>query len=238
MASGLLESAEKRGTVYTVAMDEVKFLVFGQNGLSSIGTDNLNGCSSVMIVSRYAAILGHFPPRPNVDSRDLEAGDNHVRAKMREVAALYNSNSSYFVAGGHNWKIMEDALAALGLSHSLRTYEASLRRDPKDRFPGHGSVFVDGSGQVPIVYIEDKEVSKRNDWVTSLSAPVNDLSQAGSQGPYYYVKDRQYFLYDAGKDVLQAHKPRNVWVLNEKGWTDGNGMKWRYWDGKTIGYSE
>ncbi|KAI9736072.1 MAG: hypothetical protein M1818_006248 [Claussenomyces sp. TS43310] len=238
MAPSRLDLAEGTETVYLVAMDEVRFLAFGQNGLTSISTRNLNGCSAVMIVSKQGAILGHFPPRPSSYSQDLEAGDNHIRAKIREVAALYKSNQQYFPSG-HNWvvcalfkgevalpdqqKIMEDTLASLGLSSSLRTYEAS-KRNSKNWFPGQGTVFVDGGGPVPDVYIEDKRVSQRSANPSAIES-------------YYYVKDKQYFLCDeTRKHVLQSHKPKNIWVFNEKGWTDSNGKSWRLWDGKDIIY--
>jgi len=86
MAEGLLSIALQENTAYEVAMDEVKFLAFGQNDLTSIGTANLNGCSAVMIVSICGAILAHIPPRPNAHAQDLEAGDRHAQAKMHEVA--------------------------------------------------------------------------------------------------------------------------------------------------------
>src|SRR5450432_4280899 len=187
MSNGLLKSARDLGIIYEVVMDEVSFLAFGRSGLNSIGTANLNGCSVVMVVSRYGAILAHIPPRPALQV----AGDSNIQAKMDQVTALYHANKQYFLMEGNNWilcavcqdelalpaqqKIMQDGLARLGLSHSSITYVAG--RSPDDWFPGRGTVFIDGSGKVPIVYVEDKEVSKGSDWSSysnpSTSTPSN-----------------------------------------------------------------
>lgn len=288
MTPGCLESAKAAGIVYEVAMDEAKFLAFGQDGLTAIGTANLNGCSAVMIVSVYGTILAHIPPRPNGHSRDVHAGDNHARTKMREVAALYNAHSEYFPTGGNSWvvcavfqgevalpdqqRIFQDGLTSLGLSHSPITYVAG-RRDRNNLNPGQGTVFIDGGGPVPVIYVEDTVVSERSNWSTptypsqtSTSYPtrssaypsssypagssaypgesstqagpsqVSESSQAGNE-EYYYVHDKQYFLYDHGQHILQPGCPKNVWVFNKNGWSDSNGKKWRYWDGKKVTYS-
>lgn len=168
----MLRAAEEARAVYTVAMDEVKFLVFGHTA-QSIGTANLGGCSVVLIASRAAAILAHIAPRANGDPSDIHGGVRHVRNKMDEVAALYNANKHYFT-GTNNWVvcamhygelalpdqqiIMTDCLTTLGLSSSVVTYEVLLTG--RKRFPGQGTVYVDGSGGGdPVVYLEDKVIS-------------------------------------------------------------------------------
>jgi hypothetical protein len=172
-------------------MDEVKFLPFGENGITLIGTAQLNECSVVMIVSTYGAILGHIPPNSLDDSMELDLSDCHARSKMSEVEALYQSNSSYFALGGNNWilcavihrnvallthqAIMEDSLKRLGLSYSLPTY--AVGRISKGAL-STGTCFIDGSGKVLVVYVEDKVISGGASWPQS----TQDFSMAKSSG--------------------------------------------------------
>lgn len=64
VTTGLLSTAIGERRAYNVKMNEVKFLAFGDGGLTSIGAGYLNGCSVVMMVSKRGAILAHIPPRP------------------------------------------------------------------------------------------------------------------------------------------------------------------------------
>lgn len=178
--SGRLESALEQATGIEVAMDDVQFLYFGNRGLTSIGTANLNGCSAIMIVSIYGAIIAHIPPRPNCQSQDPEAGDRHVRTKMQEVTTLYNKVKRYFPAGGSSCvvcatfqgevalpdqqRIIQECLDGLGFANSHVTYKAGARRAA---FSGQGTVFVDGRGQVPMVYVEDTNISAAAKWSSS-----------------------------------------------------------------------
>lgn len=156
----LLSIAIGERRAYEVAMDEVEFLQFGRNGLTSIGTANLNGCSVVMIVSAHGAILGHIPPRPrDSNPSDLEAGDRHCQIKMNEVRDLYIANRQCFPKGGSSWvlcamflgevplsdqqSIMKKSLEMLGLQTSLNTYMAHMAGQ-YDSFSGKGTVFIDG----------------------------------------------------------------------------------------------
>ncbi|TAQ86989.1 hypothetical protein B7494_g4696 [Chlorociboria aeruginascens] len=155
-------------------MNKVKFLAFRKSKVSSIGTANLNGCSAVMIVSRYGAILAHIPPRPpNSDPNDRHAGDRNTRARMDEVKALYTKHNKFFPAGTNSWvacavyrgqlalpdqeKILQDGLDGLGFKQPFVTYVAGLE---ESSFTGQGTVFIDGSKAMPVVYVEDNVVSK------------------------------------------------------------------------------
>jgi hypothetical protein len=201
MFDGFLGAARKQRTVYEVAMDEVKFFVFGEGGKASIGTAYLGGCSAVIIASSYAVILAHIPPRPSADASDLHAGDRHAQEKMDEMAALYNANRTYFpresswvlcamyageLALPDQQKIMQDGLARLGLSFSLATYVVSDMN--QERFPGQGTVYIDISG----VYIEDQKVSKDytqlGQWEASSSSQATSSyyppNSSGTLGSY------------------------------------------------------
>ncbi|KAF2744337.1 hypothetical protein M011DRAFT_506543 [Sporormia fimetaria CBS 119925] len=67
-----------------VGMDEFKAVVFSSN-TPCIITKDLNGCSSILIVSSVAAILGHVAPRSHPTEHDLhdpQAGERHTEAFM------------------------------------------------------------------------------------------------------------------------------------------------------------
>lgn len=81
-----------------VPMDGVSILHYGSRK-PYIGTRNLNGCTCVVIMSRSAIILPHIPPRPDMSSRDLYAGDRHFTAKVREIQNLFYANRNAFDAG-------------------------------------------------------------------------------------------------------------------------------------------
>jgi hypothetical protein len=82
LSQGLLTQSIAQGTAYEVEMNEIKFLPFGENGLTSIGTANLNGCSAVMVLSNFGAILAHIAPLPDDHGGNPEAGDEHAQSKM------------------------------------------------------------------------------------------------------------------------------------------------------------
>jgi hypothetical protein len=69
------------------------------------------------------------------------------------------------------------------------------------------------------------------------SSSFAGASQNQPPEQYYYVQDSNYFLYDQGSHIPQPGRPKNVWVLNENGWSDtGRTKQWRFWDGKNIRY--
>jgi len=191
----LLSNAVLLGTAYNVSMNDVKFLQFGLNGLTSIGTSDLKGCSVVMIVSAQAAILAHIAPLPpNYDQSDREAGDRHCQRKMDEVGALYKANRQCFPTRQSSWvlcavfrgevglpdqqNIMQKSLAGLGLRPSSLIYSIERQRN---LLPSQGTVFIDGSKDDPIVYVEDKQVSKDNEWATP-SGPSASYSNGATSG--------------------------------------------------------
>lgn len=106
MSLSKLDEAKRSGaTVVEVAMDEVRGIVFGAKS-QCIGTVGLGGCSSVLIVSIYGAILAHIPPRPkDSDPTDISAGDRHVQVKMNEVVQLYTRFQSYFPTNTQSWVV-------------------------------------------------------------------------------------------------------------------------------------
>ncbi|KAG9228139.1 hypothetical protein BJ875DRAFT_342699, partial [Amylocarpus encephaloides] len=157
-----------------VAMNEVKFMRFGENGMTSIGTANLNGCSAVMVLSNYGAILRHIAPLPDNHADNPSAGDEHAQTKMDLLRSLYTLHQQCFPTGSNGWvvcamfegevglpdqqRIFGNTLTGLGLSCSLQTYKVSATRDRRYTWPGQGTVFIQGAGNNPIVYVEDVPV--------------------------------------------------------------------------------
>ena len=62
-------------------------------------------------------------------------------------------------------------------------------------------------------------------------------TQAGLPEQYYYVKDKTYYFYDGVQHIRKYPCPKNVWVLNENGWSETDRKKkWRSHDGKHSTY--
>jgi hypothetical protein len=175
MYEGMLGRAYRRQEVYVVGLDEVKFMAFDTH-LRSIGTAELGGCSTVMILSHHAVIFGHIAPLPAVrHSDDYFAGDRHCENMMRRVAELYNANQHYFPTD-ESWvvcalqnnefgvpdhpDIICSRLLDLGLRPSLTTYDVEGSASNQRRaVQGQGTVYIDGYGPSgPTVYVEDRPV--------------------------------------------------------------------------------
>jgi len=172
---GRFYQAQAEGVLLAVPMDSVRFLEFRKNPvrLSCLGTESLNGCSAVIIVSVSGAILAHIPPRPNSDMSDPLAGDRNVQQKMEDIANLYLRFACHFTSKMDNWVfsavyeneialqdqrvIIERNLQSMGLAYTRLVYNV-LAVD-ETRFPGQGTVLIDGTGPTPKVYVEDKLVS-------------------------------------------------------------------------------
>jgi hypothetical protein len=162
-------------TTLEVRMNEAKIGLFHSGPYKCIGTQHLNGCTAVTIVSPYAAILAHIAPRdPRADPRDFNAGDNNCRAKMNEVIALYRQNIRLFPPNVPTWiisamyrgepalpdqrRIIEERLQQEGLVYANTMYLVLDSTHP--RGPEKGTVLVDARrGEQPIIYVEGKAVN-------------------------------------------------------------------------------
>lgn len=93
-----------------------------------IGTDGLGSCSVVLIVSAFAAILGHVAPRPD-DSNvaDVNAGDDHIRTFMGNFVGYYRQCAAYFPTGSNSWVVCAMFRGAVALPHQQKIMEDSLR---------------------------------------------------------------------------------------------------------------
>lgn len=165
-AAGLFNVAKGRGETYEIGMDEVLFTPF-EGTKRCTGTEELNSCTVVTLVSSLGAILAHIPPRPKLTSSDPEAGDHHTEEKMDEFGRLFHRYRDSFPPGKTTWvvsaifqgeialphqkAIIERKLGEFGLTYTNSAYMVIMDqvRPPK------GTVFIDARGEKPLVYVED-----------------------------------------------------------------------------------
>jgi hypothetical protein len=162
----LFRTAITRREAKEVHMNAFDIAFFSQT--PSIGTDGLGSCSVALIVSPYAALLGHVSPLPdNANLNDPLAGDNHVRSFMDRFVQCYLQYLQYFPRSPSSWvvcavyrggvalpdqqSIMETKLRDAGLNVDIsKTYPVPTLLDHVNR----GSVFVDARGSTIQVYVE------------------------------------------------------------------------------------
>ncbi|KAL5400595.1 hypothetical protein PMIN03_012244 [Paraphaeosphaeria minitans] len=173
-----------------IRMNAFDIAFFSQTPFS-IGTDGLGSCSVVLVVSPYAALLGHVSPLPdNANPNDPLAGDNHVRSFMDRLTQYYLQYQQYFPKSPHSWvvcavyrdsvalpdqqRIMETKLRDVGLKVDIsKTYPVPTLTDHLDR----GSVFVDARGSTVQVYVEGTVVQEIQ------KAPTSTASQSYTATP-------------------------------------------------------
>jgi hypothetical protein len=137
-----------------------------------IGTDNLKGCNTVIIISAEAAIMGHNAPLPESSTYE-HAGDTHTELFMDRLLTYQWTYEHYFPPNPNALVICATFLGTVALPDQQKimvkkmneknfqveteyTYEVS----PASTSPNRGSCFVDSRGQKIVVYVEDKEVLK------------------------------------------------------------------------------
>lgn len=154
-----------------IQMDEVGFQTFSEP-VTAIGTKDLRSCSVMLVASPTGAILAHIPPR----------GDDYAIQMMTQFCNLYQAKkTAHFSATNQTWvvmgmieqdgqfsmpledqkKIIDSKLDGIGLANrGDATYRFQLRLAASSpTFPGKGTVFVDGIGPKPIIYVEDRAVT-------------------------------------------------------------------------------
>jgi hypothetical protein len=151
-----------------VSMNSFDGIVFKHK--PCIGTDNLKGCNTVIIVSAKAAIMGHNAPRPESSAYE-HAGDTHTELFMDRLLNYQWTYEPYFPPNPNALVICATFLGAVALPDQQKimvekmnekdfqveteyTYEVS----PAATSPNRGSCFVDSRGQKIVVYVEDKAV--------------------------------------------------------------------------------
>ena len=148
-------------------MNHVIFVPF-QGQIRAIGTQNLNGCTAVAIISPLGAILAHIPPMP-YPSQDPNIGMQNLIRLMDQLLSLYRTHAYAFPTGGtslvvgayhggspalpHHLQQIRSILLAQGLIPLLRMYNVTLGGH---RGPAEGTVFIDARTGEVTVYVEDQ----------------------------------------------------------------------------------
>ncbi|KAL9103919.1 MAG: hypothetical protein Q9163_001067 [Psora crenata] len=180
-ARSKLDEARIQNELQVVKMDEVGYPRF-RPGKSCLGTEDLNSCTAVIVVSKAAAILAHIPPRPPSPSSDRATGDDHAKTKMNELSVLLRQHLSDFkegpggvivyavyegeVALKDQKTIIEAQFAAWKLPSKTATYQVLGRKE--NRTVGKGTVLIDARKGLPIVWVEDKHVAQ----ISATKSPV------------------------------------------------------------------
>lgn len=165
-------TAVSAGQAVNVPMNKAEFVSFINGGIKAIGTGNLNGCTAVMIVSMRGAILAHISPLP-YPTTDPHAAGNHTREQMGKLLDILRSQKDFRLApdvktSGIVCGVFEGTIAlpdqknlieAILLENLEDNPRPRIRKyniqDPAVRSAAAGTVFIDGRGPVPKVYLED-----------------------------------------------------------------------------------
>ncbi|KAL9100959.1 MAG: hypothetical protein Q9163_003723 [Psora crenata] len=175
MAPSKLQNARSEKKLQLVDMNQVKYLRFDPKTRICLETEHLNSCTAVVILSKNAAILGHFAPRPAPANANTAVGDAHIKAKMNELRTLLGQHLQDFVQKPGSTSIVVYAvyMGATALQSQRDIIESQLKSwkmqfksvpypvldSDQPREPAKGTVLIvpiDGGAEV---YIEDKRVA-------------------------------------------------------------------------------
>lgn len=151
-----------------VQMNQVRFTQF--SAMQAVGTQRLNGCTAVAVVSNLGTILAHIPPLPFA-TPNPHAGIQNLRARMTEVVALYQQHHNLFRPEAASLVVMAIFGGQIALAdhiHEIRQILSQYNLPPKFSVyevtqgglqgPAAGTVFIDARHGPPVVYIEDRQV--------------------------------------------------------------------------------
>ncbi|KAL9131343.1 MAG: hypothetical protein Q9217_000722 [Psora testacea] len=174
MATSRLQKARDKDQLQLVQMNQAKYLRFEPKAKTCLGTENLNACTAVVIVSRYAAILGHFSPRPSAADANTATGDAHIKTKMDELHTLLAQHLGNSAQKPSSISIVVYAvyMGTTALQNQKELIEAQLKvwkmpfisipyqvlENRERRGPAKGTVLIDPRDGATGVYVEDKLV--------------------------------------------------------------------------------
>jgi len=214
-----------------IRMNTFDIAFFSQTPFS-IGTDGLGSCSVVLIVSPYAALLGHVSPLPdNANPNDPFAGDNHVRSFMDRLMQYYLQYQQYFPKSPHSWvvcavhhdrvalpdqqRIMETKLRDVGLNVDIsRTYPVSTLIDHLDG----GSVFVDAGGSTVQVYVEGTVIQEIPKASTSTASQSYTPTPSTTTAPQSQQQSQHTQQTSSEWTWSTEHEAYYKWVGTEVHW--------------------
>ncbi|KAI4188408.1 MAG: hypothetical protein LQ346_005322 [Caloplaca aetnensis] len=180
MARQLTRQSRDNGTLMLdVPIDGLGIVRFGEiiDGYKkySIATEDLNSCHAVAIVSKKAAVLGHIAPSNPLAS----TGEAWTEFMVGRILAMVTNEANKYcfedqgtdgiVVFGINDQglVLPDQVRILyekiahALGHAPRLVEYPVDWSYNHASPNKGTVFIEGneSGQLPVVWVEDRQVS-------------------------------------------------------------------------------
>lgn len=198
-AESRFHQLRRAGKLLEVLMNDALILLPG-SAVAAIGTQNLNGCTAIVVLGR-AIILGHIAPLPPVPEGSSakravrpDEGDAHFHKLMDKIRDLYTGHRSHFPDQTTAWGIFglldgrtmreKEAIAiqrfgAMGLPHKHIYYEvqkASLRTNP-----AAGQAFGILSEASSWLYVEDKPIKRTDFSVPKTVTPASAASSSVEQ---------------------------------------------------------
>lgn len=170
MAISRFHAAIDDGQTHEVGMNQAQLVIFGKSNIKAIGTQHLNGCTAVAVVSPFAAILAHILPQP-YPTTDSSVATRNLQARMTEVLTLYQQNRAYFpqdstslVVGARfggvtalpdQLDMINHLLRENGLTVFQKEYNVT---EGRHKTAAQGTVFIDARSGTPVVYVEDQHI--------------------------------------------------------------------------------
>ncbi|KAL9102093.1 MAG: hypothetical protein Q9163_002716 [Psora crenata] len=169
MASSKLAEARHDRVLQMVETNDMRYIQFGSDGVQCLGTQHLNSCTAVAIVSSEAAILAHIPPRPSASDPDRATGDKHAEAQAKAISVLFRLHQQDFQHGSggvvvyavadrqialeDQKRIIENQITGCGIPFTSVAYD--VLKLSEERSVGKGEVLIDARQGKPIVWVED-----------------------------------------------------------------------------------
>ncbi|KZF20270.1 hypothetical protein L228DRAFT_240809 [Xylona heveae TC161] len=173
----IFAEAVANGDAVKVKPDQQRIINFIERDTSlCIGTSDLTGCTVIAIVSDRAAIVGHInkhPARNGKDLNELQAAARIYEKRVNNVLDLFLENEKFFPIRDSQTKIIIAIYEGKQSAPFLRDMidnclETTVLEYANIAYiqPGSGHYgdniekvfFVDGRGEKPIVFVEEREV--------------------------------------------------------------------------------
>ncbi|KAL8913343.1 MAG: hypothetical protein Q9171_001820 [Xanthocarpia ochracea] len=166
-----------------VQMNHFDHVIFGEDGKTCISTEDLNGCHAVAIISKKAAILGHWAVwAPAHEASAYPTGEqwtsemiNRMMHRFRDLSNSFKNlgpggiiiyglihgkdGDPDFYMDEHVKIIAEEIKKALDIKAKEEPYKVLEMQEPRPL--DKGIILIEGntSGQSPIVWLEHRQLS-------------------------------------------------------------------------------
>ncbi|KAK0928934.1 hypothetical protein LTR29_017230 [Friedmanniomyces endolithicus] len=252
------------GSIFARLDDEEQILTVGMNEVAilepdddyvAIGTQNLNGCSGVVVMGR-GIIMAHISPYPTGRSdngnSDGRAGMRHFAELLAEVRDLHNQHSTLFSDDAVGWGIfarfegevplehhMDLAtrmFSAMGLPQQPAFYDVHIpRRDDSPPAKGTAVALRGTRTREPQLFVEDVLQMRNGNRTTraqqqpTIAPPTiaNTGTTASSAAGRWVHAGGRYIFYQGSTPVsTQDTPPQNTSIMTPNGNIVWNGTAW------------